>query len=258
MSEPHVKPATYGLVFVGLLALTGLTIWLSSFDLGVWHVPVGLAIAATKATLIALIFMHILYSTRLTWMVALTTLMFLGILLIGTLNDYLTRDWQTAPVVTTGGAAMTIELTSIAFTDGEIIPKQHTGDGKDTSPPLKWSDPPSTTKSLALICDDPDAPRGTWVHWVLYNLPPEARELPEGVPTKDTLANGAKQGTNDFRNVGYGGPAPPKGNPHRYYFKLYALDTMLELPAKSKKAELEKAMQGHIVAEGQLMGRYGR
>src|SRR5439155_701646 len=131
MSQQTVKPPTYALVFVGLLALTGLTVWLSSVDLGPWHVPVGLAIAATKATLIALIFMHILYNSRLTWMVAFSTLLFLALLLVGTLTDYLSRDWQTAPVVTTRGAAMSIEMTSTAFGEGESIPKQYTGDGKD-------------------------------------------------------------------------------------------------------------------------------
>jgi len=153
---------------------------------------------------------------------------------------------------------MSIELTSTAFKAGEIIPKQFTGDGADQSPSLRWSEPPSGTKSIALICDDPDAPRGTWVHWVLFNLPAQARELEEGVPTTETLGSGAKQGKNDFGNIGYGGPAPPKGNPHRYFFKLYALDAALDLPAGATKAELEKAMNGHILAEGQLMGTYQR
>lgn len=153
---------------------------------------------------------------------------------------------------------MTIELTSTAFQKGETIPKQYTGDGADQSPSLRWSDPPSGTKSLALICDDPDAPRGTWVHWVLFNLPAQARELNESVPTTETLANGAKQGKNDFGNIGYGGPSPPKGKPHRYFFKLYALDVNLDLPPGAIKAELEKAMKGHTLAEGQLMGTYKR
>ena len=128
----------------------------------------------------------------------------------------------------------------------------------DQSPPLRWSEPPSGTKSIALICDDPDAPRGTWVHWVLFNLPAQARELEEGVPTKETLGTGAKQGKNDFGNIGYGGPAPPKGKPHRYFFKLYALAVAVDLSAGATKAELEKAMKGHILAEGQLMGTYKR
>lgn len=153
---------------------------------------------------------------------------------------------------------MSIELTSTAFQPGATIPKQYTGDGADQSPPLHWSEPPQGTKSLALICDDPDAPRGTWVHWVLFNLPAQTRELEKGVPTKQTLDSGAKQGKNDFDQIGYGGPAPPKGKPHRYFFKLYALDTVLDLPPGATKAQLVEAMKGHILAEGQLMGKYGR
>jgi Raf kinase inhibitor-like YbhB/YbcL family protein len=153
---------------------------------------------------------------------------------------------------------MSLELTSTAFRPGETIPTQYTGDGADRSPPLRWSEPPSGTKSFALICDDPDAPRGTWVHWVLFNLPAQLRELQEGVPTTETLGNGAKQGKNDFGNVGYGGPAPPKGKPHRYSFKLYALDADVDLTPGATKAQLTNAMKGHILAEGQLAGNYGR
>lgn len=153
---------------------------------------------------------------------------------------------------------MSIELTSTAFQQGATIPKQYTGDGADRSPSLRWSEPPSGTKSLALICDDPDAPRGTWVHWVLFNLPAQTRELKEGVPTTETLGDGAKQGKNDFGDIGYGGPAPPKGKPHRYFFKLYALDAAVDLPPGATKAQLLDAMKGRILAEGQLMGKYGR
>ncbi len=153
---------------------------------------------------------------------------------------------------------MSLELTSKAFQPGGTIPKPYTGDGADHSPPLGWSEPPAGTKSLALICDDPDAPRGTWVHWVLFNLPPETRELGEGVPATETLDSGAKQGTNDFGNVGYGGPAPPRGKPHRYFFNLYALDGTVDLPAGATKAKLVVAMKGHILAQGQLTGTYGR
>ena len=153
---------------------------------------------------------------------------------------------------------MSIEITSTAFEAETSIPKQYTGDGADQSPPLHWSEPPSGTRSIALICDDPDAPRGTWVHWVLFNLPAQTRELEEGVPTTATLGNGAKQGKNDFGNIGYGGPAPPKGKAHRYFFKLYALDVSLDLPPGATKAQLEGAMKGHILAEGQLMGTYKR
>jgi Raf kinase inhibitor-like YbhB/YbcL family protein len=157
-----------------------------------------------------------------------------------------------------GESPMSIELTSTAFQKETTIPKQYTGDGADHSPLLRWSEPPTGTKSIALICDDPDAPRGTWVHWVLFNVPPTTRELEEGLPTKGTLPSGAKQGKNDFGNIGYGGPAPPKGKAHRYFFKLYALDVTLDLPPGATKAQLENAMKGHILAEGQLMGTYKR
>lgn len=153
---------------------------------------------------------------------------------------------------------MSIEVTSTAFQQGMTIPKQFTGDGVDQSPPLRWSKPPSGTRSIALICDDPDAPRGTWVHWVLFNLPPQTRELEEGVPTTATLPSGAMQGKNDFGNIGYGGPAPPRGKAHRYFFKLYALTVAVDLTPGATKAQLEDAMKGHILDEGQLMGTYKR
>jgi Raf kinase inhibitor-like YbhB/YbcL family protein len=154
------------------------------------------------------------------------------------------------------GAAM--KLTSTAFQEGGTIPKLYTCDDKDVSSPLSWSGAPEGARSFALICDDPDAPRGTWVHWVLWNLPAGTHELPENVPHEKTLASGARQGTNDFRKIGYGGPCPPPGKPHRYFFKIYALDGVLDLKEGATKQKLEEAMKGHIVAEGQLMGRYGR
>jgi Raf kinase inhibitor-like YbhB/YbcL family protein len=123
---------------------------------------------------------------------------------------------------------------------------------------LAWSGLPEGAKSLALICDDPDAPAGTWVHWVLYNVPASSGELPAGVPTSEEVLDGARQGLNDFRRIGYGGPCPPRGNPHRYYFKLYALDAELKLKSRATKRDVESAMQGHILAEGQLMGSYRR
>jgi Raf kinase inhibitor-like YbhB/YbcL family protein len=153
---------------------------------------------------------------------------------------------------------MKLTLTSSVFSDGEIIPRQHTGDGQDLSPSLRWTGTPDGTKSLALICDDPDAPRGIWVHWVLFNLPADTKELPEGVSAKEGLPGGARQGKNDFGKIGYGGPAPPKGKPHRYFFKLYALDTMLDLPAGATKDQVMNALKGHIVAEAQLVGKYAR
>ncbi len=157
-----------------------------------------------------------------------------------------------------GRSGMLIRLTSPAFQSGATIPKEYTGDGDDKSPPLQWSEPPSGTRSLALICDDPDAPKGPWVHWVLFNLPAETRELEEGLPTTETLGNGAKQGKNDFGKIGYGGPAPPKGKPHRYFFKLYALDRTVNLSPGATKGEVVNAMKGHIRAEGELVGKYGR
>jgi len=152
---------------------------------------------------------------------------------------------------------MAIVVTSTAFKDGEMMPKRYTLDGENFSPPLAWTGVPAGTKSLALICDDPDAPRGTWVHWVIFNLPAGLTELPEQVPRSRTLNNGACQGTNDFGKIGYDGPAPPSGT-HRYYFKIYALDKLLDLKPGATKADVLKAMQGHVLAEGQLMGKYRR
>lgn len=153
---------------------------------------------------------------------------------------------------------MKIDVTSTAFQEGQPIPAQYTADGKDVSPPLSWGGVPAGTRSLALVCEDPDAPRGTWTHWVLFNLPADAAGLPEGVPPEAKLPSGAMQGTNDFHKVGYGGPSPPPGKPHRYFFKLYALDTALSLPSSTTRQQLQSAVQGHVLAEGQLMGTYGR
>lgn len=151
-----------------------------------------------------------------------------------------------------------MQLTSPDFTEGAVIPKQYTGDGRDVSPPLRWSGAPEATRSFALVCDDPDAPRGTWVHWVLFNVPADQQELAEAVPATATLAGGAKQGKNDFGKLGYGGPAPPRGKPHRYLFKLYALDTSLDLKEGATKQDVERAMKGHLLEEVRLMGTYGR
>jgi Raf kinase inhibitor-like YbhB/YbcL family protein len=150
-----------------------------------------------------------------------------------------------------------MQVTSTAFREGETIPAQYTADGKNVSPPLQWTGAPDNTVSFALICDDPDAPRGTWVHWVLFNLPADVQSLAEALP-RDAHPGGAIQGTNDFRRTGYDGPSPPPGKPHRYYFKVYALDKLLELPAGATKQQVVEAMEGHIPASGQLMGRYGR
>jgi Raf kinase inhibitor-like YbhB/YbcL family protein len=151
-----------------------------------------------------------------------------------------------------------ISISSEAFRAGDAIPVEYTCDGRDISPALSWSGIPAGTQSIALIMDDPDAPMGTWVHWVLFNIPPNATGLPEGVPKHETLSDGSVQGMTDFRRVGYGGPCPPPGKPHRYYFRIYALDTKLSLTSKATKADVVKAMEGHILARGELMGKYGR
>jgi len=152
---------------------------------------------------------------------------------------------------------MEIKITSPAFEDGGLIPAKYTCDGADISPPLQWDAVPEGTKSIALICDDPDAPMGTFVHWVIFGLPAETRELAENIPSDETLPSGAKQGTSDFGRVGYGGPCPPSGT-HRYFFKIYALDTEVDLAAGASKRELLKAMEGHILGQGQLIGKYKR
>ena len=152
---------------------------------------------------------------------------------------------------------MPFQIESPAFVQESAIPTLFTCEGENISPPLQWSSPPKGTKSFALICDDPDAPVGTWVHWVIYHIPPEKNELSESIAPLEEV-QGMRQGLNDFQRVGYGGPCPPKGAPHRYFFKLYALDTLLALHPKATKKELEKAMQGHILAETHLIGTYKR
>jgi Raf kinase inhibitor-like YbhB/YbcL family protein len=157
-----------------------------------------------------------------------------------------------------GELPMSMELTSSAFQEGQTIPKPYTGDSRDLSPPLQWSAPPSGTKSLALICEDPDAPRGTFTHWVLFDLPAESRKLGEGVSPEATLPDGSAQGTNDFHRTGYSGPAPPPGKPHRYVFNLYALDKLPAIQPGATKDQLVSAMKGHILDQGQLTGMYAR
>ncbi|ADP77054.1 phospholipid-binding protein, PBP family [Methanothermus fervidus DSM 2088] len=150
-----------------------------------------------------------------------------------------------------------MKIFSKAFKNGEKIPKKYTCDGQDISPPIKWEDIPENTKTLVLICEDPDAPGKTWVHWVLFNIPPEIEELPEGVENKEKLENGAIHGVNDWGRLGYGGPCPPSGT-HRYYFRLYALDTELKLEPGAKKEEVVEAMKDHIIDQAELMGTYSR
>lgn len=150
-----------------------------------------------------------------------------------------------------------LSITSPAFSQGAPIPIQYSCKGRDISPPLTWSDPPAATKSFALIVDDPDAPVGTWVHWVLYNIPPTAHGLPEATPTEAALTDGSQNGRTSAGSAGYHGPCPPSGT-HRYFFKLYALDSMLSLPSSTDKAGLLNAMQGHILGQGELMGTFSK
>jgi Raf kinase inhibitor-like YbhB/YbcL family protein len=149
---------------------------------------------------------------------------------------------------------MTIEVTSPAFDQGGLIPTKHTGEGQDVSPALNWSTLPEGTREIALICDDPDAPRPQpWVHWVLYKIPADRTGLPEG------SAQGALEGENDFGRVGYGGPMPPRGHGvHHYYFKVYALDIELEAEARLTKEQFLETMKGHVLDEGELVGTYER
>jgi len=155
-----------------------------------------------------------------------------------------------------GGYAM--DLKSTVFDQGGMIPAKYSCDGTNVSPPLSWDNAPSGTKSFALICDDPDAPMGTWVHWVYFDIPAATKSLPEHVETSGTPSSGGQQGLNDSRKTGYSGPCPPSGV-HRYYFKLYALDTVLNLPAgTTTKDKLLKAMEGHILTQAHLMGKYKR
>ncbi len=148
-------------------------------------------------------------------------------------------------------------LVSAAFSSGGNIPVMYTCDGDDISPPLRWGEAPEGTVSYALICEDPDAPAGNWVHWVVYNIPSVTTSLPEDAGGGEPPAGGILQGTNSWGRTGYGGPCPPSGT-HRYFFRLYALDSMLELEAGADAAALREAMDGHVLAEAELMGRYPR
>jgi Raf kinase inhibitor-like YbhB/YbcL family protein len=154
--------------------------------------------------------------------------------------------------------ALPFELISTAFEPGEPIPVKYSCDGEDISPSLAWGDPPAGTQSLALIMDDPDAPVGTWDHWTVFNIPAEARELPEAMPAGTKLGDVAPTfGKNSWGRSDYGGPCPPGGT-HRYFFKLYALDTTLSLDENAGKEQMLAAMEGHILAEAELMGTYSK
>ncbi|MFZ0314712.1 MAG: YbhB/YbcL family Raf kinase inhibitor-like protein [Candidatus Korobacteraceae bacterium] len=155
-----------------------------------------------------------------------------------------------------GGAATAFTLTSSAFAPGAAIPEQYSCKSADTAPALEWSGAPANVASFALIMDDPDAPGGTWVHWVVWNLPAAAQSLPQGVPKHEQLDNGARQGKNSFRKTGYNGPCPPAGASHRYFFRLYALDGKLDLAAGASRSQLDAAMKGHVLAQAEYMGTF--
>ena len=157
-----------------------------------------------------------------------------------------------------GGKDKRITVKSPAFAPGGTIPARYTCSGKNVSPALQWDQIPSGTRSICLICDDPDAPAGTWVHWVMFDIPDSAKGLPEGVPQSEGTAAGARQGKNDFGNLGYGGPCPPSGRAHRYFFRLYALDRLIGRNPGISRADLDEAMKGHILAWGELMGTFQR
>jgi Raf kinase inhibitor-like YbhB/YbcL family protein len=151
---------------------------------------------------------------------------------------------------------MSFTLTSTSFAEGRVIPTQHTGEADDASPPLEWINPPENARSFALIVEDPDAPRGTFTHWVAFNMSAESRELSEGVPRVDGLPNGTRQGVNDFGEIGYNGPKPPPGKPHHYLFHVYALDQPLPLSGGASKKQLQSAMKGHVLAQATLTGTF--
>jgi Raf kinase inhibitor-like YbhB/YbcL family protein len=168
------------------------------------------------------------------------------------------RKASTRPAVDHEGGTMAFAISSPSFQTGTSIPKKFTCDGADVSPELHWSLPPAGTQSFALIADDPDAPVGTWTHWVVFDMPAETSSLPENVSKVDEVLTGGRQGRNDFRKIGYGGPCPPPGKPHRYFFKLYALDKKLNLKPGASKQEVEQAMQGHTLGKAELVGEYQR
>ena len=185
---------------------------------------------------------------------SVTTNLFLAAAVFGCL---VTAGCSQEPKSATGHV-MKIQLTSPAFANGQPIPAKYTADSLDVSPPLAWTNSPVGTKSFALIADDPDAPAGTWVHWVIYDLPPGTKSLAEDQFKLAQFKNGAKQGLNDFKRTGYDGPVPPAGKAHRYYFKLYALNALTGLAPGATQTDLLKAMDGHVLGEGKLTGTYQR
>jgi len=155
-------------------------------------------------------------------------------------------------------AGDTLALVLRAFVPGGTIPARHTCTGEDLSPAITWSGAPAGTRAFALVCEDPDAPSGMWVHWVLYNLPPDCAGLPEGVGPRAALPAGALEGKNSWGKTGYRGPCPPPGKPHRYFFRLYALDAPLSLLAGATKAQVEAALRSHVLGQAEYVGLYGR
>ena len=194
-------------------------------------------------------FKHIHVSTGLLWRILLLLALLLAVPFLASCRHH------EQAIAAASGAMLT--LSSESLKDG-MISKQFTCDGEDKSPSLTWTHPPADAKSLALTVTDPDAPGGTFTHWVLFNLPPNSNGLPEGVPKQGQLAHGGRQGKTDFYKVGYGGPCPTAGKPHHYVVTLYALDTEVDVPAGAPRDHLEAAMRGHVLAKGELTARYGR
>ena len=194
-------------------------------------------------------FRHVHLSAGLLWRILLLVALLLAVPFLASCRHH---EQET---VAASGAVMT--LSSESLKDGSV-PKEFTCDGEDKSPALAWTAPPASAKSLALTVTDPDAPSGTFTHWVVYNLPANINGLPVGVPKQGQLAHGGRQGKTDFGQVGYGGPCPPAGKDASIYFTLYALDTMIDVDAGAPRDHVEAAMQGHVVAKGELVGRYGR
>lgn len=192
---------------------------------------------------------HIHIDTGLLWRI----LLLLALLLAA---PFLAGCRHSEPAIAAASGAL-LTLSSTSLQDGRV-PKEFTCDGEDKSPPLTWTAPPNGAKSLALTVTDPDAPSGTFTHWVLYNLPASASGLAASTAKQSELPDGSRQGRNDFGKTGYGGPCPPPGKPHRYVFTLYALDRNLDLAAGASRAQLEAAIQGHVLARGELTARYGR
>ncbi len=186
---------------------------------------------------------------------------FLSILVLALMVNSIVANFQLSSIVYAASKeakVSRISIASSAFGQGQRIPRQYTADGVDKSPPLSWSAAPEGTKSFALVCEDPDAPGGTWIHWIIYDIPANHTNLPDGMSKQPQLTDGSKQGTNSFHRIGYGGPSPPPGAPHRYFFKLYALDGMSEYEPGVKLEKLRQFLEAHEIAQAQTMGIYGR